>query len=73
MIRSLIYTIILICPDIAFVFGYLARYINNLAVYYNYTIKELIRYLRLIIKQKLCFGPRKTNYYNYFVIYIDTN
>jgi hypothetical protein len=64
---------ILICLDITFVLGCLARYISNLAVYYSYVIKELIRYLRLTIKQKLYFGPRKANHNNYFVIYINTD
>jgi hypothetical protein len=73
MIRSLIYIIILIYLDITFVLRCLARYISNLAVYYSYIIKELIQYLRLTIKQKLYFGPRGVDYYNYFIVYIDTN
>jgi hypothetical protein len=62
---------VLICLDLVFVLGCLVRYISNPIIYYGYTIKELIQYLRSIIKQKLYFGPGGVNYYDYFVIYIN--
>ena len=65
------YIIVLTRPDIAFILGYLARYISDLATYYRHTLRELMRYLRSIIKQKLRFSPRGEN--KHFVIYSDAD
>ena len=65
------YTIVLTRPNIAFTLGYLVRYISDPAVYYRHALKELIRYLKSTINQKLRFGLRGDN--NYFVIYTNTD
>ena len=65
------YTMVLIRPNIAFILGCLARYMSDPATYYGYTLRELMRYLRSTIKQKLRFGPRGEN--KHFVIYSDAD
>ena len=65
------YTIVLTRPNIAFTLGCLVRYMSDPAVYYSHALKELIRYLKLTINQKLHFSPRGRN--NYFVIYTNTD
>jgi hypothetical protein len=65
------YIIVLTRPDIAFALGYLVRYISDPAVHYRHALKELIRYLKSTINQKLRFGPRGDN--NHFVIYTNAD
>jgi len=60
-------------PDIAFAFGYLARYISNPAIRHGQAVKELIRYLRTTIQQKLRFGLGGENYHNHFIIYTNAD
>jgi hypothetical protein len=64
------YTIVLTRPDIVFVQGYLARYMSDPTTYYRHAAKELIRYLRSIITQKLYFGLGEVKH---FIIFTDAN
>lgn len=59
MIGSLMYAMTLTRPDIAFVLGCLARHMSNPASRHNLAAKELMRYLRSTLKQKLRFGPER--------------
>jgi len=70
IIGSLMYAMTLTRPDIAFVLGYLARYMSNPAVHHGHAAKELMRYLRSTIKQKLRFGPGGDKH---FVIFTDAD
>ena len=58
-------------PDIAFILGCLTRYISESTIYHGHTLRELMRYLRSTIKQKLRFGPGGEN--KHFVIYSDAD
>jgi hypothetical protein len=56
-IGSTIYPMIYTRLDIAFALGRLSQYIAKLAIHHGITLKNLMRYLRSTIKQKLRFGP----------------
>jgi hypothetical protein len=71
VVGSLMYAIVLTRPDIAFALGCLARYISDPAIHYRHALRELMRYLRSTIKQKLRFGPRGEN--KHFVMYSDAD
>jgi hypothetical protein len=71
VVGSIMYAMVLTRPDIAFVLGCLARYMSDPAIYHGHAIRELMRYLRSTIKQKLRFGPRGEN--KHFVIYSDAD
>lgn len=73
MIGSLMYAMTLTRPDIAFALGYLARYMSNPAIRHGQAVKELMRYLRTTIQQKLRFGPGGGNYHDHFIIYTDAD
>ena len=60
----------LIRPNIAFVLRCLARYMSDPAVHYGHAVKELMRYLRSTIKQKLRFGPGGDRH---FVVFTDAD
>ena len=70
IIGSLMYAMTLTRPDIAFVLGCLARYMSDPAVHHGHAVKELMRYLRSTIKQKLRFGPGGDKH---FVIFTDAD
>ncbi|KAI0992075.1 hypothetical protein K3495_g16111 [Podosphaera aphanis] len=44
-------------PDIAFVIGRLSQFMKDPAVHHGIALKNLMRYLRSTIKQRLRFGP----------------
>ncbi|KAI0999793.1 hypothetical protein K3495_g8404 [Podosphaera aphanis] len=73
IIGSLMYAMTLTRPDIAFVLGCLARYMSNHAVHHGQALKDLMRYLRPTIRQKLRFGPGKRDHDSYFVTYTDAD
>ncbi|KAI0992835.1 hypothetical protein K3495_g15349, partial [Podosphaera aphanis] len=73
MVGSLMYAMTLTRPDIAFVLGYLARYMSNPAAHHGHAMKELMRYLRSTIQQKLRFGPSGEKHNDHFVIYTDAD
>ena len=70
-IGSLMYAMVLTRPDIAFALGCLARYMSDPAVHHGHALKELMRYLKSTISQKLRFGPGGDN--NHFVIYTNAD
>jgi hypothetical protein len=70
IIGSLMYAMTLTRPDIAFVLGCLARYMSDPAIHHGHAVKELMRYLRSTIKQKLRFGPGGEKH---FVIFTDAD
>ena len=70
VIGSLMYAMILTRPDIAFTLGCLARYMTDPAVHHGHAVKEVMRYLRSTIKQKLRFGPGGDTH---FVIFTDAD
>ena len=53
-------------PNVAFAVGCLARYISKPAIHYNYILKDLIKYLRLIINQRIRFGPGGDKHFKIF-------
>ena len=57
--------------DIVFILDYLVRYMSDFVIYYGHAFKKLMRYLKLIVNQKLCFGLRRNN--SHFVVYINAN
>ena len=73
MIGSLMYAMTLTRPDIAFVLGCLARHTSKPAVLDSHALKELMRYLRSTIQQKLRFGPGSGDHNGHFVIYTDAD
>ena len=64
------YAIVLTRPNITFTLRYLVRYISDPAIYHGHALKELMRYLRSTITQKLRFGPGGDNH---FVIFTDAD
>lgn len=57
VIGSLMYAMIFTRPDMAFVLGRLAQYMANPVETHGTALKNLMRYLRSTVKQKLRFGP----------------
>jgi hypothetical protein len=66
------YAMVITRPDIAFVLGRLAQYMSNPTVFHGHAIKNLMRYLRSTIKQKLRFGPGGAHQ-DHFGIYTDAD
>lgn len=73
MIGSLMYAMTITRPDIAFVLGYLARYMCNPAIHHGHAMKELMRYIRSTIQQKLRYGTSSEDHDDHFVIYTDAD
>jgi hypothetical protein len=57
IIGSLMHAMVYTRPDIAFILGRLAQYMTKPAKHHGHAVKNLMRYLRSTIKQKLRFGP----------------
>jgi hypothetical protein len=55
-IGSIMYAIVYTRPDIAFYVGQLSQQLRDLAKKHESAVKEIGRYLRSTIKQKICFG-----------------
>jgi Reverse transcriptase (RNA-dependent DNA polymerase)/gag-polypeptide of LTR copia-type len=70
LIGSLMYAMVLTRPDFAFVLGCLARYMSDPAVHHGHAAKELMRYIRSTISQKIRFGPGGDEH---FVIFTDAD
>ena len=71
-VGKLMYAMILTRPDIAFVLGRLAQYMTDPAIHHGQALKNLMRYLRSTIKQKIRFGPGGAHE-NEFVVYTDAD
>lgn len=56
-IGSMIHPMVYTRPDIAFVLGRLSQYMAKPAKHHGLALKNLMRYLRSTIKQKICYGP----------------
>ena len=56
-IGSLMYGMVFTRPDIAFVLARLAQYMSDPATHHGHALKNVMRYIRSTIKQKLRFGP----------------
>jgi hypothetical protein len=57
--------------DIAFVLGKLSQFISDLVKHYGHAVKNLIRYLKSTIKQRLHFGLNGV--YKTLVVYSDVD
>ncbi|KAI1006420.1 hypothetical protein K3495_g1801 [Podosphaera aphanis] len=69
-IGSLMYAMILTRPDIAFVLGKLSQYMSDPARHHGSSLKNLMRYLKSTVTQKLRYGPEGANT---FKIYSDAD
>jgi hypothetical protein len=58
-------------PDIAFALGKLSQFMSDPAKHYGHALKNLLRYIKSTIKQKLCFGPGVA--YDHMVVYTDAD
>jgi hypothetical protein len=58
-------------PDIAFILGKLSQFMSDPAKHYGYALKNLLRCVKLMIQQKLRFGPEGA--YDHMVIYSDAD
>ncbi|KAI1002516.1 hypothetical protein K3495_g5684 [Podosphaera aphanis] len=56
-IGSLMYAMVLTRPDIAFVLGKLSQYMSDPAQHHGSAPKNLMRYLKATVSQKLRYGP----------------
>ena len=56
-VGTFMYAMVMTRPDIAFVLGRLAQYMSDPAVFHGHALKNLMRYLRSTVSQKLRFGP----------------
>jgi hypothetical protein len=70
-IGSLLYAIVFTRPDIAFVLGKLSQFMSDLEKHHGQALKNLLRYLKSTIMQKLHFGPGGA--YDHMVIYSDAD
>ncbi|KAI1005177.1 hypothetical protein K3495_g3040 [Podosphaera aphanis] len=70
-IGSLLYAMIYTRPDIAFVVGKLSQFMSDPAKHHGPALKNLLRYLRSTMKQKLRFGPGRAR--EYLTIYSDAD
>jgi hypothetical protein len=70
-IGSLLYVMVFIHPDIAFVLGKLSQFMSDPAKYHGYVLKNLLRYIKSTIKQKLRFGSGGA--YDHMVVYSDAD
>jgi hypothetical protein len=71
VIGSLLYIIVFTRPNIAFVLGKLSQFMSDLAKRHNHALKNLLRYVKSTIQQKLHFGPGGA--YDHMVIYLDAD
>jgi hypothetical protein len=69
VIGSLLYAMVFTRPDISFVLGKLSQFMSDPANHYGHALKNLLRYIKSTIKQKLHFGPGGA--YDYMVVYSD--
>jgi hypothetical protein len=58
-------------PDIAFVLGKLSQFMSNPEKYHGHALKNLLRYIKSTIKQKLRIGPGGA--YDHMVVYLDAD
>ena len=56
-VGGLMWAMVMTRPDISFVLGRLAQYMSKPAKHHGHALKNLMRYLRSTIKQRLRFGP----------------
>jgi hypothetical protein len=70
-IGSLLYAMVFTRPDIAFVLGKLSQFMSDLAKHHGHALKNLLRYIKSTIKQKLRFGPGGA--YDHMVVYSDAD
>lgn len=70
-IGSLLYAMIFSRPDIAFVVGKLSQFMSDPAKHHGHALKNLLRYLRSTMNQKLRFGPGGAR--EYLTIYSDAD
>jgi hypothetical protein len=66
------YGMIFTRPDLAFALGRLSQYMAKPAIHHGHTLKNLMRYVRSTIKQKIRFGPGGAHE-NKFGIYTDAD
>jgi hypothetical protein len=70
-IGSLMHAMVLTRPDIAFVLGRLSQYMSDPAEHHGHALKNLMRYLRTTVTQKLRYGPGGAH--EHFVVYSDAD
>ncbi|KAI0994923.1 hypothetical protein K3495_g13257 [Podosphaera aphanis] len=66
------YSMVCTRPDIAWTLGRLAQYISKPAIHHGIALKNLLRYIRSSIKQKVRFGPRGANN-DYIQVFTDAD
>lgn len=66
------YAMILTRPEIAFILGRLSQFMKDPAAHHGIALKDLLRYLRSTVKQKLRFGPGEAHQ-ECFAIYTDAD
>jgi hypothetical protein len=71
-IGNLMYGMIFTRPDLAFALGRLSQYMAKPAIHHGHALKNLMRYVRSTIKQKIRFGPGGVHE-NKFGIYTDAD
>ena len=71
VIGSLLFAMVFTRPDIAFVIGKLSQYISDPAKHHGHSAKNLMRYLKSTIKQRLRYSPGGAH--NHLVVYSDSD
>lgn len=71
LVRSLMYGMIFIKPDLSYPFSVLSRYMANLVRAHWESLKWLLRYLQTNIKHGLMYGRGNNNSRHYLRGYID--
>lgn len=70
-IGSLMFAMVLTRPDISFILGKLSQFMVDPAEHHGHALKELLRYLRSTVTQKLRYGPGDPH--DHFLIYSDAD
>ena len=65
------FAMVLTRPDIAFVLGKLSQYMSDPAEHHGHALKNLMRYLKSTVKQRLRYGPGGV--FKHFVVYSDAD
>jgi hypothetical protein len=70
-IGCLMFAMVLTRPDIAFVLGKLAQFMSDPVEHHGHALKNLMRYLRSTLHQKICYGPGGES--EHFTLYSDAD
>ncbi len=70
-VGCLMFAMVLTRPDIAFVLGKLAQFMSDPVEHHGHALKNLMRYLRSTLQQKIRYGPGGE--FEYFTLYSDAD